>query len=79
MSNYETFPQLHHQPGPFLLANAWNTKSAKLIEAACYPAIATSSGAIANSLGYVDGEQIPLGELCHIVQKIKALRQLLCQ
>jgi 2-methylisocitrate lyase-like PEP mutase family enzyme len=72
MSNYKTFYQLHHQPGPLLLANVWNAKSAKLIEAAGYPAIATSSGAIADSLGYADGEQIPFEELLYIAQRIKA-------
>jgi 2-methylisocitrate lyase-like PEP mutase family enzyme len=72
MNHYETFYQLHHQPTPFLLANAWNAKSARLIEAAGFPAIATSSGAIADSLGYADGEQIPFEELLYIVQRIKA-------
>jgi len=72
MSQYEKFHQLHHQQGPFLLANAWNAKSAQLIEAAGFAAIGTSSGAIANSLGYEDGEKIPFGELLYIVQRIKA-------
>ncbi|TSD64907.1 isocitrate lyase/phosphoenolpyruvate mutase family protein [Inquilinus sp. KBS0705] len=72
MSAYEAFYQLHHQTAPFLLANAWNAKSARLIESAGFPAIATSSGAIADSLGYADGEQIPFEELLYIVQRIKA-------
>lgn len=72
MSLYETFYQLHQQPTSFLLANAWNAKSAKLIEAAGFPAIATSSGAIADSMGYPDGEQIPFEELLYIINRIKA-------
>jgi 2-methylisocitrate lyase-like PEP mutase family enzyme len=72
MTPYETFYQLHQQYSPFLLANAWNVKSARLIEAAGFPAIATSSGAIADSLGYPDGEQIPFSELLYIVKRIKA-------
>lgn len=72
MSHFEKFHQLHYQETPFILANAWNVQSAKLIEAAGYPAIATSSGAIADSLGYPDGEQIPFSELLYIVQRIKA-------
>jgi len=71
MNNYDAFYQLHQQPAPFILANAWNAKSARLIEAAGFPAIATSSGAIADSLGYADGEQIPFEELLYIVQRIK--------
>ena len=42
------------------------------MEAAGFPAIATSSGAIAGSLGYPDGEQIPFDELVYIVKRIKA-------
>ncbi|MGF7037751.1 isocitrate lyase/PEP mutase family protein [Mucilaginibacter lappiensis] len=72
MDHYETFYELHHQPAPFLLANAWNAKSAKLIEAGGFPAVATSSGAIADSLGYADGEQIPFTELLYVIQRIKS-------
>lgn len=72
MDQYSTFYQLHYQPGPFLLANAWNVKSAQLIEKAGFEAIATSSGAIASSLGYDDGEKMTFGELLYIVQRIKA-------
>ncbi|KAA5536175.1 isocitrate lyase/phosphoenolpyruvate mutase family protein [Taibaiella lutea] len=72
MDDYKKFHQLHHGPKTFLLANAWNVKSAQLIEQAGFEAIATSSGAIANSLGYEDGEKIPFRELLYIVQRIKA-------
>ncbi|HEV8084965.1 MAG TPA: isocitrate lyase/phosphoenolpyruvate mutase family protein [Chitinophagaceae bacterium] len=72
MSNYEKFKQLHYQQKPLLLANAWNVKSAQLIEKAGFEAIGTSSGAIADSLGYADGEKIPFSELLYIVQRIKA-------
>ena len=57
--NVETFHQLHHQSKPFILANVWNVKSAQIVEASGFDAMATSSGAIADSLGYKDGEQIP--------------------
>lgn len=72
MNNYKTFYQLHHQKQPLIIANAWNVKSAQLIENNGYDAIATSSGAIANSLGYEDGENIPFTELFYILQRIKA-------
>ncbi|MGZ3873922.1 MAG: isocitrate lyase/phosphoenolpyruvate mutase family protein, partial [Mucilaginibacter sp.] len=76
MNHYETFHQLHHQPAPFLLPNAWNAKSAQLLQAAGFSAIATSSGAIADSMGYKDGEQIPFSELLYIIQRIKATTDL---
>jgi 2-methylisocitrate lyase-like PEP mutase family enzyme len=37
-----------------------------------FKAVATSSAAIAESLGYKDGEHIPFAELLYIVQRIKA-------
>jgi 2-methylisocitrate lyase-like PEP mutase family enzyme len=72
MSDYEKFYQLHHQQNAFLLGNAWNVKSAQLIEKAGFKAVGTSSGAIANSLGYDDGEKIPFDELLYIIKRVKA-------
>lgn len=72
MNTYEKFYQLHHQPKPFILANAWNVKSAKIIEQSGFEAMGTSSGAIAESLGYPDGEKIPFSELLYIVKRIKS-------
>jgi 2-methylisocitrate lyase-like PEP mutase family enzyme len=76
MDQYETFYQLHQQSKPLIIANAWNVKSAQLIEKNGYEAIATSSGAIASSLGYEDGEKIPFAELLYVVQRIKACTHL---
>ncbi|OQP40018.1 hypothetical protein A4H97_17530 [Niastella yeongjuensis] len=72
MNNYEIFLQLHQQPTPFIIANAWNVKSASRIEENGYKAIATSSSAIANSLGYEDGEKIPFSELLFVIRRISA-------
>lgn len=55
-----------------MLANVWNAESARIVEKACFSALGTSSGAIAASLGYKDGEQIPFDELLYIVKRIKA-------
>lgn len=71
MTNFETFHQLHHQATPFILGNVWNVKSAKVVEASGFKAMATSSGAIADSLGYKDGQEIPFGELLYVVKRIK--------
>ncbi len=73
MNDYEQFYRLHHGPGPLMIANAWNAKSAQIIQAAGFHAVATSSGAIAESLGYRDGEQIPFDELLYVVRRIKAV------
>lgn len=69
-NNYETFYQLHHNDRPLLVGNAWNVKSAQLIEQNSFDAIGTSSGAIASSLGYDDGEKIPFSEMLYIVKRI---------
>lgn len=52
-----------HVPGtPLLLANAWDAITARLIEDAGAKAIATSSAAVANALGYPDGNALPADE-----------------
>ncbi len=76
MNNYELFFQLHQQPRPFVLANAWNAKSAQIVQASGFQAIGTSSGAIADSLGYPDGEKIPFDEMFYIVKRIKSVTKI---
>jgi len=72
MNYFEQFHQLHNQARPFILANVWNVKSARIVEAGGFEAMATSSGAIADSLGYKDGEQIPFSELLYVVKRIRS-------
>lgn len=66
----ETFRLLHRDKEPLLLANVWDAHSAKLAEKTGYKAIGTSSHAIANSLGYEDGEKISFDELYFVVKHI---------
>jgi 2-methylisocitrate lyase-like PEP mutase family enzyme len=42
-----------------ILANAWDVPSARAVEAAGLPAVATSSVVVAEALGFEDGEQAP--------------------
>jgi 2-methylisocitrate lyase-like PEP mutase family enzyme len=58
----DLFHQLHHGREPLVLVNAWDAASARVIERAGAAAIATSSAAMAWSLGYPDGEQLPVSE-----------------
>ena len=46
MNHYEAFYKLHHQAKPFIIANAWNVKSAQLIENNGYAAVATSNAGL---------------------------------
>jgi len=47
---------LHGRPGAFVIANAWDAGSARLLAALGFEAIATSSGAGAGVLGRRDGQ-----------------------
>jgi len=49
------FRALHARPGAFIVANAWDAGSAKLLTAAGFEAIATTSLGFAATLGLVDG------------------------
>ena len=64
------FHQLHRGPEILKLANAWDAGSARVIEAQGAKAIATTSAGFAWSLGYPDGDALPLDELVHGVKLI---------
>jgi 2-methylisocitrate lyase-like PEP mutase family enzyme len=66
----QAFHQLHAGPEPLMLPNAWDVASARIIENAGARAVATSSAAMAWSLGYPDGEQMPLDELLAACRRI---------
>jgi 2-methylisocitrate lyase-like PEP mutase family enzyme len=60
-----------HVPGnPLVLPNAWDAASARLVEAAGFPVVATSSNAMADVLGYDDGERAPVGEVLAAIARI---------
>jgi 2-methylisocitrate lyase-like PEP mutase family enzyme len=62
-----------HRPGdPVVLPNAWDAGSARAVVAAGFPAVATSSGAVAVALGHADGEATPVGEMLAAVARIAA-------
>jgi 2-methylisocitrate lyase-like PEP mutase family enzyme len=53
-----------HVPGePLVLPNAWDAASAKAVEAADFPVVATTSGGVAAALGYEDHEGAPAEEM----------------
>jgi len=66
----EEFRSLHHAQRILVLPNAWDVPSARIFEDAGFPAIATSSAALAVSRGYPDGEKIGKDELFWVVKKI---------
>ncbi|MCW3841115.1 isocitrate lyase/phosphoenolpyruvate mutase family protein [Micromonospora yasonensis] len=62
-----------HRPGdPLILPNAWDPGSARAVVAAGFSAVATSSGAVAETLGHADGEGTPVDEMFAAVGRIAA-------
>ncbi|WP_199433470.1 isocitrate lyase/PEP mutase family protein [Qaidamihabitans albus] len=55
--------ELHVPGAPLVLPNVWDADSARLVEAAGFPVVATSSAAVAEALGYADEEGAPPGEM----------------
>lgn len=62
--------ELHHGDKPLVLINAWDAASAAMVEHCGMPAIATSSAALANALGYADGQHLPWVEMLQAVSRI---------
>lgn len=54
MAKARRFHELHLRPGCFLMPNAWDAGSARLLEAAGFAALATTSAGIAFSMGRPD-------------------------
>ncbi|GAA3934662.1 isocitrate lyase/phosphoenolpyruvate mutase family protein [Chitinophaga oryziterrae] len=71
-NRFEEFLALHHQPAPLLIGNVWNAQSAKIFEQQNFKAIATSSAAVAETLGYADGEEMSIEEYLFIIKNIAA-------
>ena len=70
MNSFETFLQLHKNSTPLLLGNIWDVNSAKIFEANGYKAIGTSSLAVARSIGYEDGENLPFENLVQLAKRV---------
>jgi 2-methylisocitrate lyase-like PEP mutase family enzyme len=59
----DLFHKLHGGPDPLILVNAWDAASARIVERAGAKAIGTTSAGMAWTLGYADGERMPVSEL----------------
>ncbi|WEH39166.1 isocitrate lyase/phosphoenolpyruvate mutase family protein [Streptomyces sp. AM 2-1-1] len=69
----ETFRALHDRPDrsePLVLPNVWDAVSARAFAAAGFPALATSSSAVAAVLGHEDGGHTPAEEMFAAVTRI---------
>ena len=59
------FRALHEAPGAFVIPNPWDAGSARILAALGFPALATSSGASAGTLGRRDGKVTREEALAH--------------
>ncbi|MET8701424.1 isocitrate lyase/phosphoenolpyruvate mutase family protein [Kitasatospora sp. NPDC004723] len=66
------FRSLHTARAPLALANAWDVASARVIEAAGAPAIATTSAGVAWSLGSPDGDVLARDRALELIGRIAA-------
>ena len=61
---------LHNNGKLLILPNVWNPIGARMLESKSFPAVATASAAIAESLGYSDGEQLKLDSMLSMIARI---------
>jgi 2-methylisocitrate lyase-like PEP mutase family enzyme len=66
----ETLCALHSGTDPLVLVNAWDVASARIVEEAGFPAIATTSAGIAFAQGFPDGQKIPPSNMFATIAKI---------
>ncbi|MBS1567466.1 MAG: isocitrate lyase/phosphoenolpyruvate mutase family protein [Bacteroidetes bacterium] len=71
-SMFQQFKALHRSPELFVLPNAWNAKSAQQFQQEGFRAVATSSAAVADSLGYGDGEGMYFNDYMFMIDRIVA-------
>ncbi len=65
-----TLRRLHQGPEPLVLPNCWDAATAKVVVDAGLPVVATSSAAVAESLGWADHEQAPADEMLAAAARI---------
>lgn len=66
----EALRRTHVRGRPLVLPNVWDAATARTVADAGYSAIATSSGAMAQTLGYADHEQTPPAEMFAAIARI---------
>src|SRR5260370_32101980 len=59
----ERLRELHMGPRILILANTWDVISARMVEDAGFPAVASTSAGVAAVLGYPDGQRISMSEV----------------
>jgi 2-methylisocitrate lyase-like PEP mutase family enzyme len=66
----EALRRLHTGSRPLVLPNAWDVASARAVVKTGFPVVATSSGAIAATLGYEDDDSMPVNEAFGVIARL---------
>jgi 2-methylisocitrate lyase-like PEP mutase family enzyme len=69
-SKAQALRALHGAGRMLVLPNVWDAASARAVEAAGFPAVATSSAAVVLALGYEDHERAPVNEMLRAAARI---------
>ena len=69
-SRCELLRSLHRPGDPVVLPNAWDVASARAVVAAGFPVVATTSEAVATTIGYEDEELAPADEMLAAAARI---------
>lgn len=69
-SRCELLRSLHRPGDPLLLPNAWDVATARAVVAAGFPVVATTSGGVADALGYDDHQGAPADEMLAAAARI---------
>ncbi|MER5933736.1 isocitrate lyase/phosphoenolpyruvate mutase family protein [Streptomyces sp. NPDC002054] len=72
ISQAAIFTALHDPAAPLALANAWDVASARIVEAAGAPAVATTSAGVAWSLGAPDGDSLARDRVLDLIARVVA-------
>jgi 2-methylisocitrate lyase-like PEP mutase family enzyme len=68
----EAFRAMHTHGSILVLANVWDVASARVVEDAGFPALATTSAGIAFAHGFPDGQKIPPEQMFAAIAEIAA-------
>ncbi|WP_298331964.1 isocitrate lyase/phosphoenolpyruvate mutase family protein [Haloactinopolyspora sp.] len=66
----ERFRSLHRRGSPLVLPNVWDALSARLVESAGAPAVATTSAGVAWSMGTADGGHLDRDSALAVVARV---------
>jgi 2-methylisocitrate lyase-like PEP mutase family enzyme len=75
-NKFEQFRKLHVAGKPLVLYNVWDPGSAKVVTSAGAKAVGTSSWAVAEALGFADGERTPFELVIDNLRRIVAATEL---